>query len=144
MQAIIQPMSKPTALNPHRKRPAAGPSTPSMTIVANGYLVGTPKATLEVSWNRHELGAILNVYGRKVAAAEWRDYAIDALKDRAVFSVFRRASEVPLFRIEKQPKLSRKQGAYQVVAATGVILKRGHDLVQVLKVLEKQKLRLVD
>ena len=88
------------------------------------------------TFNREELGAILAVYGRKVAAGEWRDYAIDIGRDKAVFSVFRRASEVPLFRIEKAPKLARKQGAYSVMAPAGLILKRGHDLVRVLTVLE--------
>jgi len=89
-------------------------------------------------FTRKELDAILNLYGRKVAAGEWRDYAIDFGRDKAVFSVFRRTSEVPLFRIEKTPKLARRQGAYSVVAATGLILKRGHDLAQVLGVLEKR------
>ena len=88
------------------------------------------------TFNRQELSAILAVYGRKVAAGEWRDYAIDIGRDKAVFSVFRRASEVPLFRIEKAPKLARKQGAYSVMAPAGLILKRGHDLVRVLTVLE--------
>jgi hypothetical protein len=78
----------------------------------------------------------MNVYGRKVAAGEWRDYAIDLLRDRAVFSVFRRTSEIPLYRIEKDPALARRQGAYKVVAATGQILKRGHDLTRVLRVLD--------
>jgi hypothetical protein len=88
------------------------------------------------TFDRQELSAILSVYGRKVAAGEWRDYAIDIGRDKAVFSVFRRASEVPLFRIEKAPKLARKQGAYSVMAPAGLILKRGHDLVRVLSVLE--------
>ena len=80
---------------------------------------------------------ILNLYGRKVAAGEWRDYAIDFGREKAVFSVFRHASEVPLYRIEKNPRLARRQGAYSVIAATGLILKRGHDLARVLAVLEK-------
>ena len=92
-------------------------------------------------FTRLELNAILNLYGRKVAAGEWRDYAIDFGREKAVFSVFRRASEVPLYRIEKNPKLALRQGAYSVVAATGHILKRGHDLARVLGVLDK-KLRL--
>ena len=79
----------------------------------------------------------MEVYGRQVAAGEWRDYAIDFGREKAVFSVFRRASEVPLYRIEKNPKLARKQGAYSVVAATGLILKRGTELKPVLGVLEK-------
>ena len=86
-----------------------------------------------VSFDRRELSEILKIYGRMVAAGEWRDYAIDTLKDRAVFSVFRRTSEMPLYRVEKNPKLARKQGAYQVVAAGGLILKRGHDLATVLR-----------
>ena len=97
----------------------------------------------EIAFDRRELNQILNVYGRKVADGEWRDYAIDALRDRAVFSVFRRASEMPIYRIEKTPRLARRQGAYSVVAATGQILKRGHDLARVLRVLDKG-LRLVE
>jgi hypothetical protein len=94
------------------------------------------------TFNRQELTAILAIYGRKVAAGEWRDYAIDIGRDKAVFSIFRRASEVPLFRIEKTPKLARKQGAYSIVAPAGLILKRGHDLLRVLNVLE-DRVRLV-
>ena len=99
---------------------------------------GRQAAPAIVSFDRRELGAILNVYGRYVAAGEWRDYAIDCLKDRAVFSIFRRTSEMPLYRIEKNPKLARKQGAYSVLAPGGRIVKRGHELVQVLKALEKR------
>lgn len=90
-----------------------------------------------VSFTRPELCEILNLYGRKVASGEWRDYAIDFGRDKAVFSVFRRTSEVPLYRIEKCPRLARRQGAYSVVATTGLILKRGHELTRVLAVLEK-------
>ena len=91
----------------------------------------------QVTFDRAELNRLFGLYGRKVAAGEWRDYAIDFLKDRAVFSVFRRACEVPLYRIEKNPRLARRQGAYGVIAATGLILKRGPDLGRVLAVLEK-------
>jgi hypothetical protein len=90
-----------------------------------------------VHFERRELREILGLYGRKVATGEWRDYAIDFGREKAVFSVFRRTSEVPLYRIEKCPRLERRQGAYSVVAATGLILKRGHDLKRVLGVLEK-------
>lgn len=90
-----------------------------------------------VCFDRREFSEILNVYGRMVAAGEWRDYAIDTLKDRAVFSIFRRTSEMPLYRIEKNPKLARRQGAFSVVAAGGLVLKRGHDLGQVMKVFDK-------
>ncbi len=92
----------------------------------------------QIAFNRRELDQILRVYGRKVADGEWRDYAIDALKEKAVFSVFRRSAEMPLYRIEKQPKLSRRQGTYSVVAATGLILKRGHDLAQVLRAIDRK------
>lgn len=88
------------------------------------------------SFSRKELNAIFTVYGAKVAAGEWRDYSIDIMKDRAVFSIFRRSSERPLYRIEKNPRLMRRQGAYSVVAMGGLILKRGHDLSRVLRVLE--------
>ncbi|RXF69613.1 DUF2794 domain-containing protein [Hansschlegelia zhihuaiae] len=97
----------------------------------------------QVSFDRRELRDLLELYGRMVAAGEWRDYAIDFLKDQAVFSVFRRSSEAPLYRIEKTPRLARRQGAYAVVSATGLILKRGHELARVLAVLEQKTLRLV-
>src|SRR5437660_9166256 len=96
----------------------------------------------EVTFSRRELDRLLRLYGRKVAAGEWRDYAIDFLKDRAVFSVFRRAAEIPIYRIEKNPRLSRRQGAFSVISATGLILKRGHELDRVLRVLDPT-LRLV-
>jgi len=91
----------------------------------------------QVTFNRRELNRILDLYGRKVAAGEWRDYAIDFLKDRAVFSVFRRSSEVPLYRIEKDPKLAQRQGAYSVISASGHILRRGHELDRVLRAIDK-------
>jgi hypothetical protein len=90
-----------------------------------------------VTFDRRELSRIFNLYGRMVAAGEWRDYAIDFLRDRAVFSVFRRTSEVPIYRIEKNMKLARKQGAYSVISATGLIVRRGHELDRVLRALEK-------
>jgi hypothetical protein len=93
-------------------------------------------STQSAAFNRQELNQILNLYGRKVAAGEWRDYAIDFGREKAVFSVFRRASECPLYTIEKSPKLARKQGAYSVVAASGLILKRGHELTRVLEILD--------
>ena len=91
-----------------------------------------------VTFSRRELNGILGLYGRMVAAGEWRDYAIDFLKDRAVFSVFRRSSEVPIYRIEKNPQLARKQGAYSVISATGLILRRGHELDRVLLVIDRK------
>lgn len=94
-------------------------------------------ATPQVTFDRQELRAIFNLYGRQVADGEWRDYAIDFRRDKAVFSIYRRSSEMPLYRIEKDPKLARRQGAYAVIAATGLVMKRGHDLARVLAVLEK-------
>ena len=91
-----------------------------------------------VTFNRVELNRILNLYGRMVADGEWRDYAIDFLRDRAVFSVFRRASEVPIYRIEKDPRLARKQGIYSVISASGQILRRGHELERVLLVIDRK------
>lgn len=91
-----------------------------------------------VTFHRRELDLILRLYGRKVAEGEWRDYAIDHLSDKAVFSAFRRTSEVPLYRIEKIPKNARRQGAFSVVSAAGMILKRGQDLEAVLRLLEKK------
>jgi len=96
-----------------------------------------------IAFDRRELTQILNIYERKVASGEWRDYAIDTLREKAVFSVFRRSSECPLYRIEKAPKLARRQGVYSVIAATGLILKRGHDLARVLRALDRG-LRLVE
>jgi hypothetical protein len=90
-----------------------------------------------VTFDRRELDRIFRLYGRMVAAGEWRDYAIDFLRDRAVFSVFRRAAEVPLYRIEKNPRLARRQGAYSVISATGLIVRRGHELERVLRALDK-------
>ena len=91
----------------------------------------------EVWLDRREINAILRVYGRKVAAGEWRDYAIDHRRGEAVFSIFRRTSEFPLYRIVKNPQLARRQGAYAVLSAGGYILKRGHDLNQVLFALDR-------
>jgi len=103
---------------------------------------GGRQKSAQVAFTRPELTRILSVYGQFVAAGEWRDYAIDTLDDAAVFSIFRRASEMPLYRVEKRPRFARKQGAYMVVSMTGVILKRGHDLGQVLRFFDRQKLKL--
>lgn len=96
-----------------------------------------------IAFDRTELGIILTLYGRMVAAGEWRDYGISHLKDRAVFSVFRRTAENPLYRIEKQPKLRGRQGMYSVTGIDGQVLKRGHDLRSVLRVLERKLIRSV-
>ncbi len=103
---------------------------------------GQSKPPPFVAFTRQELDKILNVYGFFVASGDWKDYAIDSLKEQAVFSIFRRSSEAPLYRIEKHPKLARKQGAYSVVSMTGQVLKRGHDLPQVLRIFDRQKLKI--
>ena len=113
------------------KEPSGGRATLIALAAAQAGLPAGP-----ISFNRQELNQILNVYGRMVADGEWRDYAIDLERERAVFSIFRRTSEMPLYRIVKQPRHARRQGAYSVVAATGLIVKRGHDLGRVLRVLD--------
>lgn len=110
------------------------PASPNRTV--------PPRAPAAVSFDRRELTAILDIYGRKVAQGEWRDYAIDFLRERALFSIYRRASERPAFVVEKNPKLRSRQGQYMVMSEQGRILKRGHDLQSVLRVLET-KLALV-
>src|SRR6185295_189101 len=124
----------------HRRRSMdvmSGEADPSGMGAAERNSAAGP-AQSRVTFNRFELNRILNLYGRMVADGEWRDYAIDFLKDRAVFSVFRRASEVPIYRIEKDPRLARKQGMYSVVSATGLILRRGHELERVLLVIDRK------
>ena len=100
--------------------------------------VPTSKIPAIVAFDRKELALILNVYGRKVGQGEWRDYAMDFLRERAVFSIYARVSERPLFIIEKTPKLRNRQGQYAVTNQQGRILKRGHDLALVLRVLDPQ------
>ena len=100
--------------------------------------------TQQVAFHRTELSVILSLYGRMVAAGEWRDYGISTLSDRAVFSVVRRTAENPLYRIEKCPKLRLRQGMYSVIGIDGQVLKRGQDLRTVLRVLERKLIRSVD
>lgn len=113
-------------------RHAAGPRAPGAQLYPS-----LPLISPRVTFDRAELARILDLYGRMVAAGEWRDYAIDFLKDKAVFFIFRRTMEMPLYRLEKDPRLARRQGAYCIISQTGHILKRGHDLSRVLAVLEK-------
>jgi hypothetical protein len=101
-------------------------------------------STPVVFFDRRELDQLLRLYGRRVAAGEWRDYAIDGLREAAVFSVFRRAAEAPAYRIEKRPALARRQGAWAVIGQGGVILKRGHELSQVLKIFDKGQFAVVE
>ena len=103
-----------------------------------------PGGQTQTAFDRTELNIILGLYGRMVAAGEWRDYGLSHLRDVAVFSVFRRTAEQPLYRIEKRPKLRQRQGQYAVVSMDGLMLKRGNDLRQVLRVLERKLIRAVD
>ena len=102
-----------------------------------------PSAPIQVAFDRRELSVILALYGRMVAAGEWRDYGISCLRELAVFSIFKRTAEHPIYRIEKRPKLRQRQGMYAVVSMDGQILKRGHELKTVLRVLERQLIRAV-
>ena len=104
-------------------------------------VAGAPE---QVAFHRTELGPILTLYGRMVAAGEWRDYGISCLREVAVFSVFRRTAENALYRIEKRPRLRGRQGQYAVIGMDGQVLKRGNDLAQVLRVLERKLIRSVD
>ena len=115
----------------------SGEIDPSQFLGGAGTPVRTAPAQNQVTFSRRELNGILDLYGRKVAAGEWRDYAIDFLKDRAVFSVFRRTSEVPIYRIEKNPKLERRQGVYSVISASGLVVRRGHELDRVLRSIDR-------
>ncbi len=129
-------------IRPALERRAAGrhsPTDQSSGAQPSGGRRTMPQVT---AFSRQELQQILRVYGRMVAAGEWRDYALDMGDDTASFSVFRRSSENPLFRIEKTPRLARRQGAFSIVSAAGVVLKRGSDLARVLTVFDKQ-IRLV-
>jgi hypothetical protein len=121
---------------------AGGERSGGARLFAAAHHVATQERVAHVTFDRRELGRIFGLYGRKVAEGEWRDYAIDFLKDRAVFSIFRRASEVPIYRIEKTPRLAQRQGTYSVVSATGLIVRRGHELDRVLRAID-QSIRLV-
>ncbi|PPD30628.1 MAG: hypothetical protein CTY20_02420 [Hyphomicrobium sp.] len=123
-------------IEPIRPRPHRAGTPTNLVAFTRPEQVRKPVTTFD----RQELSAILAVYGRKVAAGDWRDYAIDLGAETAVFSVFRRASECPIYRIQKSPRDARKQGTYSVVAASGMILKRGRDLARVLGFFEPARL----
>ncbi len=101
----------------------------------------SPQTPSQIAFMRTELSAILNVYGQMVSKGDWKDYAMDFLPDRAIFSIYRKASEHALYRIEKVPALRNKQGQFAVIAPGGLVLKRGHDLQTVLKIFDKQRFR---
>ena len=121
-------------INLASRRPLLTSGTKNVVISSTG----NPSKPSQITFDRAELTAILRIYGFKVASGEWRDYTIDQLKDRAVFCVYRKAHEMPFYRIEKNPKLARKQGAYSVIGANGAILKRGREIDQLLRFFEKQ------
>lgn len=105
---------------------------------------GRASSSEQVAFNRTELGVILTLYGRMVAAGEWRDYGLSFLREVAVFSIFRRSAENPIYRIEKRPKLRQKQGLYAIIGMDGQVLKRGHDLRIVLRELDRKLIRPID
>jgi hypothetical protein len=111
-------------------------SAPVQNIISLGTATSRSMA-MPVMFERKELNLIFNIYGRMVGSGEWKDYGLDSLGDCAVFSVFRRFGEYPLYRIEKHPGFVRKQGAFSVVNANGFVLKRGHELAKVLHVFDK-------
>jgi len=113
-------------------------------MVHSAEIAAFPSLPERVSFHRGELSLILGLYGRMVAAGLWRDYGISMLRDVAVFAVFRHTAEHPLYRIEKRPRLAGRQGQYAIVAMDGRVLRRGHDLAQVLRVLERKLIRTVD
>ena len=117
--------------------------TVDMSSFSYQPVTGQANIPSQVSFHRTELAVILSLYGRMVAAGEWRDYGISMLKEVAVFSIYRRSAETPLYRIEKCPHLAKKQGMYSVVGMDGRILRRGHDLKTVLRVLERKLIRAV-
>ncbi len=129
-------LTAPTRVSRPSQEPSRAPTEPRR--ITSGQI----REASQVAFHRTELGLILNVYGHMVSQGEWKDYAIDFLKDKAVFSIYRRASEHPLYTIEKNPRLKDKQGQFSVTAPGGLILKRGHDLKAVLRVFNKQRFRL--
>jgi hypothetical protein len=112
-------------------------------MIGSAEIAPFPSFPDTVGFHRKELSVILGLYGRMVAAGLWRDYGISMLRDAAIFSVFRHTAEHPLYRIEKRPRLAGRQGMYSVVGMDGRILKRGSDLAQVLRVLERKLIRAI-
>ena len=123
---------------------ASGGRIPAMTVQEPTPFPKARAVPEQVAFDRAELSVILGLYGRMVAAGEWRDYGMSFLKEVAVFSVFRRTAEHPMYRIEKRPKLRGRQGMYAVIGMDGQVLKRGQDLRTVLRVLERKLIRAVE
>ena len=119
-------------------------AAPGVTLHPMNAPTPFPTEADQVAFDRVELNHILSLYGRMVSAGEWRDYGLSFLRDVAVFSVFRRSAEHPLYRIEKRPRLRNRQGMYAVIGMDGQVLRRGHDLRAVLRVLDRKLIRPVD
>ena len=115
-----------------------------MTVLTPTPFAYPERPPEQVCFDRREFGLIFTVYGRMVAMGQWRDYALSTLREMAVFSIFRRTAEMPVYRVEKRPALRAKQGMYAVVAMDGRVLRRGHDLAQVLRVLEAKSVRVIE
>src|SRR5690606_23019653 len=135
-KACSAPITARSSLLDHQAREAPLSDFEPIAFPGGRTRNGRPQPPVRVTFDRRALDRILSLYGRKVAAGEWRDYAIQFLKDRAIFAVFRRAAETPLYRIVKDPALTRRQGAFAVVTSSGRVLKRGHDLDRVLRAIE--------
>src|SRR5262249_20402253 len=120
-----------------RRRMSYGDTEPSQFHGGEAPAASSLTSPVRVTFDRRELNRIFGLYGRRVAAGEWRDYAIDFLRDRAACSVFRRAARAPVYRSEKSPKLARRQGAYSVMSATGLIVRGGHELARVLRAIDR-------
>lgn len=112
-------------------------------MIGGGEIAQFPRVSDTVAFHRTELSVILGLYGQMVAAGLWRDYGISMLRDAAIFAIFRHSAEQPIYRIEKRPRLAARQGQYAVIAMDGRILKRGADLAQVVKVLERKLIRAI-
>ena len=102
------------------------------------------RAPLQVGFDRIELNRILDLYGRMVAAGEWRDYAMDFTRDTATFAAFRRAAEYPQMRVEKRPSLRGRQGMWTLFGEQGQVLRRGHELAGVLAPIERRLVKAVE
>lgn len=109
-----------------------------------GDVIPFRKAAEQVGFTREELTRILDLYGRMVAAGQWRDYAMDFGRDAASFAAFRRTAERPQARIEKRPALRNRQGMWTLFGEHGQVLKRGHELAGVLAPVERRMLKAVE
>ena len=119
------------------------PALPDANVLPFPVRAEHNRAAQQVNFERAELMRILDLYGRMVAAGEWRDYAMDFTRDAATFAAFRRTAEVPQMRLEKRPALRQRQGMWALFGEHGQVLKRGHDLAGVLAPMERRLLKVV-